>query len=201
VILRLVIVATAMVGCVPNTDNLQLGSGDVSVRATMPGGDNKHWAVTYAWAQPYLSTTFGAGGSFTDGFGGFAINFSGDTTSPAPPTCRDSQLLTQNALQLSLQTQSKGTPSLATGDVPFQTGANLGTLVDTHATYATFDTLDAQGIFIDAGHVTITAVDDEHITGTFDASGTEGYWSEQEQAGGYWSEQVVGYFDVPICWN
>ena len=30
-ILRLVILATAMVGCIPNTDNVRLGSGDVSV--------------------------------------------------------------------------------------------------------------------------------------------------------------------------
>jgi len=139
-------------------------------------------------------------GSLTDGFGGFAITFSGDTTSPTPPTCRDSQLLTQNVPQLSLQTQSKGTPSLATGDVPFETGTNLGTIIDTHSTYASFD-FNTLPIHIDAGHVTITAVDDEHITGTFDASGIESYWSEEEQAGGDWSEQVVGYFDVPICWN
>jgi hypothetical protein len=197
--LRLVILATAMVGCIPNTDNLRLGSGDVSVTATTPGGDNRHWPVASAWAQPYLSTTFGAGGSLTDGFGCFAIIFSGDTTNP-PPTCRDSQLLTQNVPQLDLNTQRKGTPSLATGDVPFQTGANLGTLVDTHSPYAEFD-FTTLAIHIDAGHVTITSVDDEHITGTFEASGLEGYWSEEQQAGGSWSEQVVGYFDVPICWN
>jgi hypothetical protein len=103
--------------------------------------------------------------------------------------------------QLYLQTQSKGTPSLATGEVPFRTETNVGTLVDTHSTYAHFDFDTLLPIDIDAGHVTITAVDDEHITGTFDASGIESYWSEQEQAGGNWSEQVVGYFDVPICWN
>jgi hypothetical protein len=198
-ILRLVILATAMVGCIPNTDNLRLGSGDLSVRSTTPGGDNKHWPIASAWAEPYYSTTYGLGGSLSDGFGAFAIIFSGETTSP-PPTCRDSQLLAQDVPQLSFNTQRKGTPSLASGDVPFRTGTNVGTLVDTRVTYASFD-FNTLPIDIDAGHVTITAADDEHITGTFDASGLESYWSEEQQAGGNWSEQVVGYFDVPICWN
>jgi hypothetical protein len=202
-ILRLAILATAMVGCVPNTDNLQLGSGDLSVKATTPGGDSKHWPVASAWAEPYSSTTFGAGGSINDGFGAFAITFSGETTHPTPPACRDRQLLAQDVPQLSLQTQSKGTPSLATGDLPFQTNTNVGTLVDTRATYAKFDILaiGINAIYIDAGHVTITASDDEHITGTFEASGLESYWSEETQTGGTSTEQIVGYFDVPICWN
>ncbi len=189
-ILRLVILATAMVGCVPNTDNLQLGSGDVSVSATKPGGyeRSEHWPVASAWAQPYYSYPIdpvGGGIDFSHGEGGFDITFSGDTTSPSPPTCRDRELLTQNPSHLSLQTTRKGTPSLATGDVPFVKGEDLGALVTTMSTYAEFDTLA-----IDAGHVTITAVDDEHITGTFEGSGMDD-----------WSEHVVGYFDVPICWN
>lgn len=191
------ILATAMQGCVPNTADLQLGSGDLSVIARTPGGDSRHWAVASAWAQPYMSTTFGAGGSINDGFGAFAIVFSGETATPVA-TCRDSRRLTQDMPQLDLETQSKGRPSLATGDVPFQTNDNVGTLVDTHATNAEFDSLD---MYIDAGHVTITAADNEHITGTFDASGLESYWSEERQAGGTWSEQIVGYFDVPVCWN
>jgi len=199
VISRLVILAIAIAGCTPNTDNLQLGSGDVSLTTTSLGGDRQHWSVAAAWAQPYLATTFGAGGSLTDGFGGFAIKFSGETTSPTPATCRESLLLTTNAPELDLQTQSKGTASVGTGDVPFMTATNSGTIFDTHETYASFDF--SQPLFIDAGHVTITAADDEHIAGTFDASGLESYWSEADQAGGDWSEQIVGYFDVPICWN
>ena len=199
-VLRLVSLATALAGCIPNTDDLPLGSGDVSVATTTPGGDSKHWAVASAWAQPYLATTFGAGGSLDDGFGVFEITFSGDTTSPTPPTCRDSQLLSQDVPPLFLRTQRKGMPSLDTGDIPFETGDNLGTIIDTRAPYASFD-FTTLPVHIDVGHVTITAVDDEHITGTFDASGTESYWSEQRQASGHWSEQVVGSFDVPICWN
>ena len=56
-------------------------------------------------------------------------------------------------------------------------------------------------MFIEAGHVTIIVADDEHISGTFDATGVESYWSQSKQANGTWSEQVVGSFDVPICWN
>ena len=193
------ILATAIAGCTPNTDNLPLGSGDVSVTTMSVGGDRKHWSIASAWAQPYLDTTFGAGGSITDGYGGFAINFSGETTSPTPPTCRESQLLATNAPTLNLQTLSKGTPSLDTGDIPFRTATNSATIFNTQTTYASFDF--SQSLFIDAGHVTITAADDEHITGTFDASGLESYWSDAGQAGGEWSERVVGYFDVPICWN
>ena len=183
-ILRLVILATAMVGCVPNTDSLQLGSGDVSIRAEMPGGYERteHWPIASAWAQPYYAIPVG-GNIFdeSDGEGGFEIDFSGDTTSPAPPTCRESQQLAQNPPHLSLQTTRHGTPSLATGDVPFVSGVDLSA-----STFASFDI-----VALDTGHVTITAVDDEHITGTFDGNGTDGYESVH----------VVGYFDVPICGN
>lgn len=185
-ILRLVIVATALVGCIPDTSNLQLGSGDVSITGTQPGGGKRteHWPVAYAWAQPYQA--YPIGGSAADGEGAFDITFTGDTTSPAPPTCRESELLAQNPPHLSLRTTRHGTPSLETGDLPFVKGEDLAAIVVTHSTYAKFDI-----VVVDAGHVAITAADDEHITGTFEGTGVDGYGAAQ----------VVGYFDVPICWN
>jgi hypothetical protein len=183
---RLVILATAMVGCVPSTDNLQLGSGDVLMRGVRPGGYERteHWPVASAWAAPYYSYPITPTTNYFDedeGFGGISISFSGETTSPAPPTCRDRQLLTTTPTSLSLDTKRHGRPKLAAGDVPFVFGVDLEAPV--------IASLDPYAI--DAGHVTITSVDDEHITGTFEGTGLDGDESQT----------VDGYFDVPICWN
>src|SRR5262249_8367867 len=118
--------------------------------------------------------------------GGMVIMFSGDTTSPAPPRCRDSQLLTTYQSHLDIQTTRRGSVSLATGDVPFLDGVDLSQSV-----YACFEVMAIDEIVeVDAAHVTITAVDDEHITGTFEGTGT---------GDGTHSIHVVGNFDVPIC--
>ena len=189
-ILRLVILATAMVGCIPNNDNLQLGSADVSLRAMRPGGyeHSEHWPIASAWASDYYDTRVIVDGrdvypgSGPNGYGGFEIVFSPETASPAPPTCRDRARLTTGP-GLDLHGVADGKPSLVTGDVPFVIGG---------AWSASFDTLS-----IDAGHVTITAVDDARITGTFDGSSI----AFDDSGTRYESEHIFGYFDVPICWN
>lgn len=192
-ILRLVILATTMVGCIPNNDDLPLGSADVSIRAMRPGGyeHSEHWPIASAWASDYYDTRVIVDGrdvypgSGPNGYGGFEIVFSPETTSPAPPTCRDrAQLASDPPKNLDLHGVADGKPSLPVGDVSWERTGGEWT--------ASFQTLS-----IHAGHVTITAVDDERITGTFDGSS----FDFDDSGIRYESAHVVGYFDVPICWN